>query len=313
MNLFISLISGIIAAFTPCVVVLFPIILYRFINKQEKNWKLFLIFILGFVTVYLASSYALAELLTSQLQEGMRLGIGFLFVALGLLGLFEKINPLNFPIIKNPFLLGSTFALLVALNPCTLPYLGVILASSKGAAFANLAVFGIGLLAPAILFAIFGQKILNITRLSGAILKKITQLMNIILVLTGGYLVFTINSFGKLDSYAATALLIILFMVLLKSFFIINEKKDLFKLKNIFLITGLVLLILTLSYHCSKTLNTNPAENISTLEYLANPESTLACTGEDITGCAVCQRCIALFATAAVVGAIGIILSRKYQ
>jgi cytochrome c biogenesis protein CcdA len=52
------------------------------------------------------------------------------------------------------------FALAVGVNPCTLPFIGTILAFSLGEVLINLTLFGIGMLIAPTLFLLFGRKFL---------------------------------------------------------------------------------------------------------------------------------------------------------
>ncbi|MEM4710590.1 MAG: hypothetical protein QXL18_01450, partial [Candidatus Woesearchaeota archaeon] len=146
MNPFISYLSGLLAAFTPCVIVLMPLLLYRFFNKEKKQWKSFSFFIIGFLIFYFILSYLLASIFTSQIQNGFKLGLGIMFVVLGILSFMERLNPLDLPLVKNPFILGVIFAIIAASNPCALPYFSVIVANSASTMFIiNIMAFGLGI------------------------------------------------------------------------------------------------------------------------------------------------------------------------
>ena len=69
MNIILSLASGIIAAFTPCVIVLFPIVLYRFFNK-EKHFLDYGKFILGFIIAFVLFGYLLFYISDSGTDYG---------------------------------------------------------------------------------------------------------------------------------------------------------------------------------------------------------------------------------------------------
>ena len=223
MNLLLSLSSGIIASFTPCVIVLFPIVLYRFFNK-EKNFLEYGKFVLGFLFSFIVFGYLLFGLFSSPVANGIKLGLGFLFSILGVLALLDRINPLNFPLIKNSFLLGSSFALILSFSPCAFPYLSIIIATSKSI-FMDIIMFGIGLISPSILFAFFSQKILNFTKKSGKIFHNINKLMSIILIATGIYLAITITMFNYHDLIISVIFLGIMFVILIKSFFMMYTLK----------------------------------------------------------------------------------------
>ncbi len=318
MNIIVSFTSGIIAAFTPCVIVLIPLVLYKFFKKEKKQIKEFILLVLGFLTSYILLSIIIASLFTSIIQNGIKLGFGLLFLTLGVLALMEKINPLNFSIIKNSFLLGSIFALLTSLSPCSLPYLGIIISlSNKTKIFISILFFGIGLLTPSILFAILGQKIINFASHSKKIFYIINRLMSIVLVGAGIYLMLSIKSIGPADVYASLVLLALVFFIIIKSFFIINNFTDLKKISNILLLVALVLIIITTVWQCNNTIKYNYTlknnNNFFTDQVLqkSNIESTsiehVCRMGSQ--HCQVCQKCIRIFSLSFILGIIGILLT----
>lgn len=304
MNPYISYISGIIAAFTPCVLVLMPLLLYRFFNREKKEWINFGIFMAGYIFSYVLFGYVLSGLFTSFIQNGVKIGLGILFLALGILSFFNKINPLEFPLLKNPFLYGMSFALIVSINPCTLPYIGTIVGISNiSLIFLNMLFFSLGIITPAIMFAFVGRSILNINKKSGKFFNLISHLMSIILILSGAYLAYSIKDITQFDIYAAAFLLIISFMLLLKSFFIIRQKKDLLNIRTILLLISLILIISTVIFQCSHIVLEN--NNDSSYMDLAQI-STHSCNG-NVESCDICHRCITIFAIAALIGIMGIL------
>lgn len=313
MNLTLSFLSGILAAFSPCVIVLIPILLYRFFHENEKEWSKFSLFILGFLIFYLIFGYFLFQIFTSSIQNGIKFGIGLLFVVLGVLAVMNRLNPLNFPIIKNSFLLGSTFALIVSFNPCSIPYLSVILSlTSKPELFFNLMLFGLGTIIPSILFAIFGKNILNITKKTGKLFNKVNTVMHYILIVSGIYLISTINSLKINDLYLVIIFLVISFFILIKSFFIINQKKDILKLKNVLLLIGLISIIYVSFTHCSYQLESkNKIDAIFGIKDQTSIQNQTC--GHNITDCKICTQCIYTFSLGSLIGFLGIFLLRLKQ
>lgn len=51
-SFFTPLLAGILASFTLCVIVLFPITLYRFISTEKVNFKDYGLYIAGFLSVF---------------------------------------------------------------------------------------------------------------------------------------------------------------------------------------------------------------------------------------------------------------------
>lgn len=314
MALIVSYTSGLIAAFTPCVAVLFPLLLYRFFNKEKHQWKQFSYFILGYLVTYLIFSYILSLLLNSTIQNGFKVGLGIIFIVLGILSLINRLNPLDFPLIKNPIILGGVFAMLVSFNPCTLPYLGVILAMNHMILFFNLALFGLGVITPAFLFVIVGQNVLDFAKKRGKLFHHINKLMSIVLIASGIYMIYIVKSFGIPDVYAVAALMVIVLAVLLRSFFIINTKKDLLKISNILLIISIILLFSTVVWHCNKTISKHNSDNFLE-DYVENlngidDESHEQCGFASET-CEVCQRCVTFFGISALIAFVGLFMLRK--
>ena len=106
--------SGLLAAGSPCVVVLIPLILYRFKDHLDRH---LLWFVLGFLLSYVVLGYTASQILSSSLQNGVRLGLGGSFALLGSLSVNGKINPIDMPFRDNSFLLGVGFAMLISVNP----------------------------------------------------------------------------------------------------------------------------------------------------------------------------------------------------
>lgn len=309
MVFFISFLSGIIAAFTPCVIVLMPILLYRFFHEKTKHWKNYAIFICGFLLSYILFGYFLSELFTSFIQNGLKVGLGLLFIILGILAIMKKLNPINFPIMKNSFLLGTIFALIVSLNPCTIPYLSFIVAiESKSYLFINLISFGLGLIIPSLLFAIFGKKILQITNKGKKIFSHVNNLMHIILILSGIYLITTIEKIEILDTYIISIFLILIFVIIMRAFFLINSRNDIFNLKKLLIIIALGIIIYTVIFSCSNFIeNKNKIEKIFNVGEYQSPQSCSIQTQL----CKVCLKCIYTFSIASIIGFLGLFLIRR--
>ncbi len=310
MNPWLSLLSGIIAAFSPCVIVLIPILFYRFFKKDKSQLKQFFYLITGFIIMYIITSLLISKLFTSFIQNGIKIGLGLLFVVLGFLSLMDRINPLNFPLIKNTFLFGMIFALIVSINPCSLPYLSVIISlGSKGKIFLNLAFFGLGLIVPAILFAITGQKIINIAKKGAKLMHILNKLMSLILIISGIYLATTIKKVNHYDVYISAVFLVIVFLIIIKSFFLINRFKDIVKLKNILLIITLILIIFVAIWHCSNKVLEKPKHFNYDNSVFNESQTYEVCSYSDVKSCNVCMKCLKIFGIALVFGGLSIALS----
>ena len=301
MNPFVSYLSGILTAFTPCVIVLMPIMLYRFFNKERKQWKSFSFFIIGFLIFYFILSYLLASIFTSQIQNGFKLGLGVLFVVLGVLSFMERLNSLNLPAVKNPLILGMIFAIIAASNPCALPYFSIIVANSVSAMLIiNIMIFGLGIITPSILFGIIGQKMIRVSKSSGKFFHSINKLMSLILIASGIYLALSIKNVVINDIYVVAVILALTFFILIRAFFIINDKKDLLKIKNVVLLISLLLIIFVAVYHCNNILPKNNIHNNGVCSV-------------DVLSCSVCARCVWIFGVAALLGFVGVFFIDKFR
>jgi len=297
MNPLVTYIAGLVAAFTPCVIVLIPLMLYRFFNTEQKLVHKFGLFIAGFVASYVILGFGVHHLLNSEIHNGFRLGLGLFFIIIGILALLKKIQPLNIPVVKNTFLLGMVFAVVMVANPCALPYLGIVFAlESQSAIIVSLGAFGLGMITPAVLFAIFGQQILT-TMKTKKVFSQVSHLMNCILIIVGIGLIVTVSSFNINDIVVESVILVLIFIIILKSYFIVLSKKDLLKPKNILLFLALILIIASAVHQC----NSFVASTMHTGEGYT--------CGEHIFDCAVCMKCSVVFGIAAVLGFLGILLT----
>ncbi|MFP4189811.1 MAG: cytochrome c biogenesis CcdA family protein [Candidatus Woesearchaeota archaeon] len=304
MNPSVSFFSGLVAAFTPCVIVLFPIVLYRFFGEDKKDYGKYLLFTSGFMIAFMIFAMALGSAMTSVIQNGFRIGLGFLLVTLGILSIFGRLNPLNFPLMKNTFLLGMVFAVAVALNPCSLPYLAAIISlDSTGQIMFNILSFGIGMLIPSLLFAFLGQSLLDITGKAGKIFSALNKSMSLVLVVAGIYMIYVVSMFNYLDIFVVLVFMLLIFVILLRSFLIIKSKDDLKKPSNIILIlAGAVLLIAVLS-HCDDRIDSF-SDNMaigatSTPSTDSVADGAHSCSADTtFMDCSICQRCVALFGSA---------------
>ena len=292
---------GLVAAFTPCVIVLIPALIYRF-SGDNFSWKTVVPFTGVFVGVFFIVAQFFSYLFSSSIKFGFHLGIGILFIVLGVLALMNRINPMNFPAIKNPYLFGLIFALIIAANPCSFAYLGIILASGSFVVF-DIIAFAIGLLVPALLFALFGNSLLKYTKKTAKLTKGLTHIMNLLLVVMGVYLIFKIQSFGVWDTVAAAVLIIFSFLIILKSTYFFQYKLD---FKRILLLLALLGVVAASIIHCT---NFVKEQNTPEFNYLTGFESNpqMSCSS-NIATCESCTRCISIFGVASLLGALGIFL-----
>ena len=107
--------SGVLAAGSPCVIVLVPLTLYRF--RHGHDGVAFALFVLGFLLAYTALGLLTTQLLASPLQQGVKAGLGGAFMLLGTATARGSIEAVHLPLSSNTFALGGIFALLVSVNP----------------------------------------------------------------------------------------------------------------------------------------------------------------------------------------------------
>ncbi len=300
MDLLFAFLSGILGALSPCTVVLIPLVLYRFIERKERQMKNLFLLSTGFISIFIVAGIVFTGIFQSDIQNGIRLGLGIFFVAFGVLSFFEKINPMGFPIVKNPFLLGSVFALATSINPCTLPFLGITIGLDYAQALPAMVVFGIGMLVPSMSFAIFGNEVLNFAKKSGKVVHNAGKLANLILVLAGIYMMVTIRQFTKIDAFAAAVLMIGIFAIVLKIMLSIKAKNEIAKTHTAMLVLALGLIVLAAIFHCS----TYATDNTSIQAMACHP-------GLFSESCDACVRCAVIFGFAAAIG-FGAILWAHY-
>ena len=107
--------SGVLAAGSPCTVVLVPLTLYRF-RHGDHGWP-FVAFLAGFLVAYAALGIGAAQLLASPVQQGIKTGLGGAFMILGTAGARGTIDGISIPLQHNTLVLGAIYALLVSVNP----------------------------------------------------------------------------------------------------------------------------------------------------------------------------------------------------
>lgn len=319
MNPIISFISGIIASMTPCIIVLLPILLYRFHNKKKVEYKEIFLFSIGFLVPFIIIGSLFSSLYNSSIQDGIKLGMGLLFIIIGILAIKNKINPMNIKIVKNPLLFGALFSFALSINPCTIPYTGLILTLSKTEILFQMFIFGLGLITPSIIFGIIGQKLINFSKTNSNVIKKITHLMNFILIASGIYIITTLREFSRKDSLTTIIFIIFIFIILIRSYFLINTKKDLKKPINIILFISLILILFAATYHCDHFIKENKLnQNSFTFTDFANLNQSVqqslleheSCNIHN-ENCETCKRCTYIFGFATFLGFSSIILTNK--
>ncbi len=312
MAIWASFLAGILAAFTPCILVLFPALVYRFTETKKEDLARELTgFTISFIGTFFVVAMFLSKILSSMVKEGFQLGIGLLFVVLAILALTKRLNPLQFPLIKNSLLFGFLFAIIASVNPCAFAYLGIVASTQTTTLVLSFIAFAVGLLIPSILFALFGKALFARIHKTQKLMKRLNDLLNILLGITGLYLMLKISHIGKADVLMATILLGVTFLVLLRAFYFFQGKLT---FSRMLLILALLILLIATVWHCNDSVSRNEITNNVTPTFTSpNADSSLqaqpTCSDAGVAHCAVCRRCTILFGIATLLGFGAILLS----
>ena len=97
----------------------------------------------------------------------------------------------HLPLSGSPFVTGISFALLLSFNPCTIPFLGMIISVNNSShTLLSLIAFGQGLITPSMGVVLLGQKILEWFEERSLGMERIKPLTYIILGISGIYLLY---------------------------------------------------------------------------------------------------------------------------
>ncbi len=291
---FIPIIAGILVSFTPCVAVLFPITMYRFMSDKGIDRSSYLLYVAGFVLTFILAGFLFQEFFESQIQNGIKLAVAVILICLGILQFLNRINPLNLKPVKNTFLFGMVFAVAVGINPCSIPYLGTLFALSSGVEIASkLFLFALGILIAPTLFLMFGNSFISKSRVLSKKMHYIEKPMSILLIVSGAYMGLHILALSQVDLIISSAVMLILLLIILKIFFTEKSFKDLLTIPRILLLISLVMVWFVITYHC--------------YGMITNQAAVCSLT------CEVCQRCLIVFSAAIVLGIIGSLALERYE
>ncbi len=296
-----SLISGMIASFTPCVLVLFPIVMYRFMKDEKLVKKDYFLFILGFLSSFLLAGFVLFNFLNSSFQNVVKFVLGFFLITLGALELFNKINTLNIKPIMNTYLYGFLFAFAVSISPCALPFLGSMI--GLGINFnmlINFLLFGLGLLTPSFLFLFVSKNILSKIMKSKKYLYYFSKFMSIILILTGAYISLTITNLKVLEIYISGFILFLLIFFIFFTFLKTKKLKEFLFIPRLILFLSLISFLAVYIFSCSSDLNKKNnfnslfKNNFNNKGYDISMVEQTQC-GYNTLKCEICMKCFKLF------------------
>lgn len=287
--------SGTLAAVSPCVVVLIPLLLFRFVQPKEQDATRqrgmcavcfeVLQFVVGFQSAYAAFGLVVSSLLTSSAQNGFKAGLGAFFAVSGSLAVNDRIDPMSLPLFQHPVLLGVAFAVLVSVNPCTVPFLAVVITLSTTEALLALLCFGFGLLTPALLFVMLGRGFVRALRSWRGVMHAMNKVMSIVLIGAGYWLVYSVVVQGTLD-YLVTAVLQTLTVAMaMKSFY-------LFDLGRSYLYLAVVAIaLLSVAGYCA-FLRTHDTETHELLAPVTMAEDATGSVCVDVSLVEPCEPCV---------------------
>lgn len=291
-----SVLMGVLVSFTPCVVVLFPITVYRFISGEGTDYKSYLLYVTGFLLTFTLTGFLFQGLFQSGIQNGIKFTLSIALITLGLLQFFNRLNPLDLKPIDNTFVFGMLFAVAIGINPCAVPFTGQIFSlSSDSIILLNLVSFGAGILLTPTLIVVFGNKLLSYTKKVTEVMHYMDKPMSVLLVGSGVYMGLNILSFSRLELILSSALILLLLSVILKVFFINNSIKDLFTLPRLLLVGSLLAIWLAVTYHCYGLISPSDSVKVCSMT------------------CEVCHKCLWLFGGSITLGVIGSLLLEKFE
>lgn len=320
-ELLVSYSSGLLASISPCVIIFIPLILFKFLDTNKHNtnnkstilphtnysnsinnsnkrisWDL-IEFLIGFQLFYLLFSYILSGLLTSQIATSCKLGLGSLFLLGSILSESNSCYSIsNMYIFKYNIITGAVFSLLLSFNPCSIPFLALILSMNSNLTNANLLfihftatryitinvpilmnlfVFGQGLLTPSLIVILLGKsafKMIN-NKLS-SFTEKVKNYSNWLLAATGAYLMWNNWYLSAYDYY------ILILFALGNAYFLYSTltqsdnstKKSSTSL--LYMLSALVLFFLFITFFYANSLhNSTTHEDLNKYLYGLDPDS----------------------------------------
>jgi cytochrome c-type biogenesis protein len=291
--MFIAYLEGLVAALTPCTLVLIPAFLYYFgINNSEVsvNYKKMGISILGFLLFFVSIGLGLSQLVSSTYASGFRLAIGALFIYVGILQYKQKISPLQIKGVNNPFLFGALFGMITSVSPCVLPASVLLIAgNSTVVSLMSFITFGLGILTPSLVIALTGNKLTEKVKKIHKYTRQINIISALILILSGLVMLYNLLSLTKYDVLISGGILLILNLLILRLIFFVHKKRS---IGTYLMIFSLFVILASSVFHC----------------YTIAPKfHTEACDINEI--CEECQTCSKIFGVGVAVSAVGYISS----
>ena len=177
-------------------------------NGNTTGTPSLLLFMVGFQCSYFLFGYFISYLLTSSIQNSLRLAAGGMSMTFALLSYTKRIEPNKFQLMNNGLVLGITFALLSSFNPCTIPFLAALLSYNTTTALINIMAFAQGIITPSIIFVLIGRRALFILIRITSITKYLKALTNILLFGIGIYIIVSVQFlYNTYEIYVAAVFL----------------------------------------------------------------------------------------------------------
>jgi len=305
-----SYISGIVATLTPCTIVIIPVFIYRFGLYAEENTRKLIkelsLTLMGFLIGLFATASLFNQLLNSPLNNLLRLLLGTVFIILGVLQLANKFSLNLIKSHSNSFVLGFILPWAISFSPCVLPFFFFFFAGgvSGGDVFVRISMFGLGLLSPAILVSIMGNRMMQMMKKTTPLMGKIEKFSGLLLIATGIYLNFEMLNIRSLDIAIATIFFSTLILFAAYTVFIKNK---LINIPNILMFISFGIFSYIFFNHCYGEIKHNP-DTLKPIPGITTTYQISQC-GAETGECEVCNRCATLFTTAALIGSVGYLLA----
>lgn len=297
-----SYLTGVLSVLTPCTIVLLPIFLYRFgINRDDsKPLVKDLIWVsLGFVMGVSGVALTMNFLVVSEYSSVIRVIIGMILIILGVLHLFGKYR-FSFLADKDlhPIFWGIVLPWSVSLSPCVMPIFSSFLSLSmtSGRTWLNIIFFSLGLISPAIVVSVIGNKVMQLLKKSAGFMSDFEKFSGILLVASGVYLNFQVMRLKIVDlTFIAVFFLLMVVLVILG----LKKSKRLFSLGGLSFVISLIVLL--------SIVITNCRFNMYDFDVIEDSDGQHCDAGRNLD-CPVCRRCAVLFSVSAFTGVNGYLI-----
>lgn len=254
-----AFVAGVIAAFTPCILAIIPVFLYRFgiwggnndkDVSQSRDISLTIrelgLFILGFFVSFIITGLLLNQLTNSAYVNATRLTLSFILILVAILQLFHRINIYFFNRFTNPLLLGLITPFVVSLSPCVLPYFSLILANvSVATILPKFVLFGLGILTPPILIALVGKFALNLFKKSSQLFTRIENWSPLLILISGLYLGTQLIEVTQQDIFISGAITLAIILFAIYKIFAVPEQRTIQNIRNSAIVIALWGIIFT--------------------------------------------------------------------